>query len=105
VPPVPWCMEKALLREAMRGMLPEEVRVRPKTPFLADLIKYAIESKKWRPFPLSEPTSELRRFVDWERLGTTLVNATGSTLWVGLRPISLDYWLKAKAVVNEERIR
>jgi len=99
VPPVPWCMEKALLREAMRGMLPEEVRERPKTPLLGDPIKCFIENKKWRPVPLPEPTAELRKFVDWERLGTTLATAEGSTLWVGLRTISLCYWLKA--VENE----
>jgi asparagine synthase (glutamine-hydrolysing) len=31
-PPVPWRRDKRLLREAMRGRLPEEVRLRPKTP-------------------------------------------------------------------------
>jgi len=105
VPPVPWCMEKELLREAMRGLLPEEVRARPKTPLIGDFIKHFIESKKWNPLPLSEPPPELREFVDWERLGTTLATAAGSNLWVGLRPVSLSYWLKAKAVVNEKRIR
>lgn len=105
VPPVPWCMEKELLREAMRGLLPEVVRARPKTPLLGDFIKHFIETQKWRPLPLSEPTPELREFVDWERLGTTLAKASGSTLWVGLRPISLRYWLKVKGVVNGELIR
>lgn len=105
VPPVPWCMKKALLREAMRGMLPEEVRARPKTPFLGDLIKHSIESQKWKPVPLPEPTADLRQFVDWERLGTTLATAAGSTLWVCLRPVSLCYWLKLKGVVNDEGIR
>jgi len=81
-------MEKKLLREAMRGMLPEEVRARPKTPLLGDLIKHLSKSRKWRPVPLPEPAAELREFVDWERLGTTLAAATGSTLWVGLRPVS-----------------
>jgi len=103
VPPVPWCMEKALLREAMRGTLPEMVRARPKTPLLGDSIKHFVESKQWRPVPLPDPAAELRWFVDWERLGTTLATAAGSTLWVGLRPVSLCYWLKA--VVNEEGIR
>ncbi len=103
VPPVPWCMEKELLREAIRGMLPEAVRTRPKTPLLGDSIKYFIESKRWMPMPLPEQAADLRRFVDWERLGTTLATAAGSTLWVGLRPVSLCYWLKG--VVNEERIR
>ena len=103
VPPVPWCMEKELLREAMRGMLPEEVRARPKTPLLGELIKHYVESKKWSPLPLSEPTPEVRKLVDWERLGTTLSTAAGSTLWVGLRPVSLCRWLKG--VVNDEGIR
>ena len=105
VPPVPWCMDKELLREAMRGLLPAAVRARPKTPFLGDSIKHFIKSKKWSPLPLPEPTPELQKFVDWERLGTTLATAAGSNLWVGLRPVSLSYWLEAKAVVNEERIR
>ncbi len=32
VPTVPWAREKMLLREAMRGRLPDEVLARPKTP-------------------------------------------------------------------------
>jgi len=104
VPPVPWCVEKELLRKAMHGVLPEAVRARPKTPLLGDLIKLSIETKKWKPMPLPEPDGELRQFVDWEQLGTTLAKASGSTLWVGLRPVSLCYWLKAKGVVNGERI-
>jgi asparagine synthase (glutamine-hydrolysing) len=103
VPPVPWCMEKELLRKAMHGMLPEAVRLRPKTPLLGDAIKYFIESKRWTPIPLPDPPADLRTFVDWERLGTTLAIASGSTLWVGLRPVSLCYWLKG--VVNDEWIR
>ncbi len=105
VPPVPWCMEKVLLCDAMRGMLPEQVRARPKTPLLGDLIKHSIESKKWRPVPVPEPPPELQKFVDWKRLGTTLATAAGSTLWVGLRSVTLCYWLRVKGVVNDEGIR
>ena len=93
-------MEKELFREAMRGMLPEKVRARPKTPLLVDSIKHFIESKKWSVLPLPKMAPELQEFVDWERLTTTLETAAGSNLWVGLRPVSLSYWLKAKAVVN-----
>jgi asparagine synthase (glutamine-hydrolysing) len=99
VPPVPWCMEKALLREAMRGILPEEIRTRPKTPLLDDSLQLFIESKQWSPLPLPEPNEELRNFVDWERLRTTLTTPVGSTLWVALRPVSLFHWLKG--VVKE----
>ncbi len=32
VPAVPWCREKYLIRTALRGVLPEMVRLRPKSP-------------------------------------------------------------------------
>jgi asparagine synthase (glutamine-hydrolysing) len=35
VPPIPWMVNKALLRAAMHGLLPEPVRLRPKTPLAA----------------------------------------------------------------------
>jgi len=94
VPPVPWCMEKELLREAMRGMLPEKIRSRPKTPLLAEPLDSFVESKRWSPLPLPEAPEELRMYVDWRRVRATLKTATGSTLWIGLRPVSLGYWLK-----------
>jgi hypothetical protein len=32
IPAVPWCMKKTILREAMRGLLPEPVRLRKRRP-------------------------------------------------------------------------
>jgi hypothetical protein len=87
-------MEKELLREAMRGILPEEIRSRPKTPLPVDLIASFVENNKWSPFPLPEPASELRTYVDWQKLGATLSAAAGSARWVALRPVSLSFWLK-----------
>jgi asparagine synthase (glutamine-hydrolysing) len=36
VPSIPWCRDKHLVRRAMRGTVPEEVRRRPKTPLTCD---------------------------------------------------------------------
>ena len=94
VPPVPWCMEKELLREAMRGSLPEKIRCRPKTPRPVEPLDPFVESKRWSPLPLPDPPEELRTYVDWPRVSATLETATGSTLWIGLRPVSLSHWLK-----------
>jgi len=94
LPPVPWCMEKGLLREAMRGILPEEIRLRPKTPLSVEPIDHFVQSNQWSPLPLPEPSMQIRSFVNWDRLNATLAEARGSELWVGLRPLSLDYWLK-----------
>ncbi|MGH9743789.1 MAG: asparagine synthetase B family protein [Candidatus Acidiferrum sp.] len=96
VPPVPWCAHKALLRQAMRGLLPEEIRLRPKTPLLADTLRIQLDRGGWRPVPPSEPAVEMREFVNWERLRATLANAGGSRLWTDLRGVSLNYWLERR---------
>jgi asparagine synthase (glutamine-hydrolysing) len=93
VPPVPWCMEKELLREATRGLLPEEIRLRPKTPVPVELLNSFVNTRQWSPFPLPEPPAELLTYVDWRKLAATLQTASGAVLWAGLRPVSLGYWL------------
>jgi asparagine synthase (glutamine-hydrolysing) len=95
LPPVPWCMHKELLRQTMRGLLPERIRARPKLPLLGDPLRIHAESGSWSPLGLSEPASKMRMFVDWDQLSPTLVGAQSSDLWSDLRPVSLNYWLKA----------
>jgi asparagine synthase (glutamine-hydrolysing) len=41
VPPYPWCIRKELLRQAMKGMLPDTIRLRPKTTPKVDSIPLA----------------------------------------------------------------
>jgi asparagine synthase (glutamine-hydrolysing) len=36
IPPVPWCVDKHILREAMATVLPDAVVRRPKSPLAAD---------------------------------------------------------------------
>lgn len=36
LPPFPWMVDKLILREAMRGRLPDDVRTRPKAPLAGD---------------------------------------------------------------------
>jgi asparagine synthase (glutamine-hydrolysing) len=43
IPTVPWCVDKKLLRLAMRGSLPEAVRLRPKTPMADDVFQARVE--------------------------------------------------------------
>jgi asparagine synthase (glutamine-hydrolysing) len=96
LPPVPWCMHKELLRQTMRGLLPERIRTRPKVPLLDDPLRIHAESGGWSPLPLPEPASEMRTFVDWEHLSSALGGAHSSDLWSDLRPISLNYWFKSR---------
>ena len=95
VPPVPWCMNKELLREAMRGKLPEEVRLRGKTPLQGDPLLLHAEKNGWRPLLADRACETLRMFVNCKVLHTTSHPALGLMLWADLRPIALNYWLKS----------
>jgi asparagine synthase (glutamine-hydrolysing) len=103
VPPIPWCADKELLRFAMRGRLPEEIRSRPKTPLLGDAISIFVENGSWSPVPLPVQNRALRAFVNWQRLDATVRRARASNLWTCLRAVSLNYWLKG--VENAGAIR
>jgi asparagine synthase (glutamine-hydrolysing) len=93
VPPVPLCVRKEILRRTMRGLLPEQVRLRPKRLFTGDLIGLHMAAGRWKPLPILQPSNEFSRFVNWRTLEACLERAQDS-LWTNLRPISLLYWLR-----------
>lgn len=95
VPPVPWCAEKELLRRAVKGGLPEQIRLRSKTPLVTDPLAAWAECFKWNPFPLPSATPEIESFVNWGELAATLTGYSASNLWVDLRPVALNHWLRA----------
>jgi asparagine synthase (glutamine-hydrolysing) len=94
VPPIPWCADKYLLRQSMRGLLPEKVRLRRKTPLLRSPLEIHMGRGNWRPALSQVPPAEAREFVNWEKLRTTLKGAAGSTIWNHLRGVSLAYWFQ-----------
>jgi len=94
VPPVPWCVNKELLRRAAHGLLPEEIRVRPKTPLRGDPLTIYAESGTWKPTPLPAPSPQLLAFANWGKVGASLANQRSPDLWIDLRPVCVNYWLK-----------
>ncbi|MCP4307851.1 MAG: asparagine synthetase B [bacterium] len=88
VPVLPWCVNKILLREAMQGRLPEDVRARPKTPL--------------RDYP-EHGTADwvLAQTIPGERLAKYLGSGhqTPTDEWTPLDApdhiIALDHWLKS----------
>jgi asparagine synthase (glutamine-hydrolysing) len=95
VPPIPWSMDKYLLRRSQIGVLPDEIRLRRKTPVTVDVMLLHAASGKWSP-PLVESLGErLREAVNFELLGSYLRGAMDDSLYVHLRPIALARWLKS----------
>ncbi len=99
MPPVPWCLSKHLLREAMRGVLPEPIRRRPKTPLVA-APKHPTEipvSSLWHGLVQRVPA--VARYVDPNRVGEELLRyesagggaPLGSEIYL---PLELGFWLE-----------
>jgi asparagine synthase (glutamine-hydrolysing) len=96
IPPIPWCLNKTLLRRAMRGMLPDSVRLRPKTPLAADpvLIHFQQGAAGWidryeTPAELANP---LTAGLFPLKLDRSACDGEHFRQQLGL--VSLDLWLR-----------
>lgn len=96
LPELPWCVDKTLLRLALRGTLPEEVRTRPKAP-LPGFPEY--EALRGRGIPQAEQlfaVQGLERFVDVGRLrqlANQYAKLRPAEIELVLRPLGLAAWL------------
>ena len=94
LPPLPWCVNKELLRVAWRGKLPPEVLSRPKTPLgdsLKPLLKAASASRLWQ---VSSDVGQVEAFVDVAAFNGLSSNDGYSSRQLML-PRSLALWLQA----------
>ncbi len=102
LPPLPWCADKQLLRVAMRGMLPEPVRRRPKTPLGGDPVFLLWQRQAGRT--VSPPANDLvARYVDVERIPPFAGNESIVEVWLNLTPLSLKYWLQEAIMEYKNR--
>ena len=95
VPLIPWSMDKYLLRRSQIGTLPDEIRLRRKTPVTVDVMLLHLASGKWNPAIVESPGERLREAANCELLDSYLRHATDDSLYVHLRPIALARWLKS----------
>ena len=102
VPPVPWLVSKELLRVAMRGILPDEVCTRPKSPLGGDPLVEHLRYSKTRWVDDFSPVSELTRYVHREAIPRVNQEEDSTTLWMNLRPLSFNYWLSNLAATSHE---
>ncbi|HZI80129.1 MAG TPA: asparagine synthase-related protein [Vicinamibacterales bacterium] len=95
LPSYPWCIGKTALREAMVGLLPEDVRRRPKTPLAFDPVGVRRRLSLDEVVRTLSAAPGLERFVDVRRLAAT-VAPTGLLLDAEpgtLAALSLALWL------------
>ncbi len=92
MPPLPWSVNKHLLRTAMRGTLPESIRLRPKSPLGGDPLCAHLRKPGADRLDRFEPTVELSRSVD-RSLVPALAGGGADDPWLHIRPLCLNYWL------------
>jgi len=94
LPPVPWCVNKQIVRAAMRDKLPPEIVCRPKTPLAGDPA-IEIAGKGVTASDRFEPHSMLMRYIEQTAVrGVSRENDTWA-LWMNSRPLGLSLWLKS----------
>jgi len=90
IPAVPWCRQKYLVRRAMKGVLPEPVLCRPKSPLTGDP---QWEEARRLGLIAFEPDAGLEPYVDGIRVPDQ-TNQDMINFWVDFRPRALNYWLR-----------
>lgn len=93
IPPMPWCFDKTILRLAMRGVLPEAVRLRPKTVVAGDPLVAQLRAPSSAWVDDWAPVAALRRYVDRKRVPRLIGEADSHAIWTNVRPLCLNHWL------------
>jgi len=96
LPALPWCSDKELLREAARGVLPDTVRLRRKSPLLADPLVALLQRPDSAWVDSFEAVSELGRYVERRLIPKVFGKKDAWTAWIHVRPLSLNFWLRSK---------
>jgi asparagine synthase (glutamine-hydrolysing) len=94
LPPIPWYMNKELLRRAQRDLLPDKIRLRPKA-YQNDPLQLHIAAGKWLPKAPERHPAALEGLVDWARLDELLTTAAANELYIHLSPVLIALWLNA----------
>ena len=94
LPPVPWCVNKELSRQAMNAALPAKILKRPKAPLLEDPLEACWQRGGWRPEPGNNPPKIIHEFVKWERWLATLESSKDYFYYQYLYLVSFSLWLK-----------
>ncbi|HEX8241852.1 MAG TPA: asparagine synthase-related protein, partial [Longimicrobium sp.] len=99
VPPAQWYNDKGVLRLGMRGLLPEAVLRRPKSPLPGDplQVRRRRDGDGWLGGRTLGP--EVEPYVDVARVPRAAGGRgadDGEPLWMQLRPLALSLWLRGQ---------
>lgn len=96
IPPVPWCMNKGILRSAMRDLLPEAVRRRPKSHLSADPVSVRLQQGDLEWLNYVQLSPEALKYIKADVLSSVDQPSDQGTYQsvVDFRPFYLALWLQ-----------
>jgi asparagine synthase (glutamine-hydrolysing) len=106
IPPVPWCSDKHILREAMANVLPEAILRRPKTGLAGDPVLAHVRTMGARGLEIRVPAAGLDRYVGGDPHARLSDATDPNALWLDLRPFCLGRWLddqRSRSLAYEAR--
>lgn len=104
LPVIPWVIGKHILRESMRGILPEAVRRRQKTTLAGDpgmQLRYSTKASEIDSFV---PTPELSNYVQRDAVPLLTTETDHNRLWINARPFSLNQWFKYSYMLDTKSL-
>lgn len=93
LPIIPWLLDKKILREAMEGILPDAVRLRPKSPLGGDPGLQLRSTAKFRAIDEFRAVPEILSYVDRKLIPRVTEALDSNQVWINVRPFSLNQWL------------
>jgi asparagine synthase (glutamine-hydrolysing) len=93
LPVIPWLLDKAIMRKAMMGVLPDAILRRPKSPLAGDPGLHLRHTKKFQNIDGFQPVAALSSFVDRKSIPKVTEEVDSNLLWINVRPFSLNEWL------------
>jgi asparagine synthase (glutamine-hydrolysing) len=93
LPALPWSSDKELLREVTRDVLPKAVRLRRKSPLIADPLVALLQRADWAWVDSFNPAPGLGHYVERKHIPNVFKEKDAWTAWIHLRPLSLNFWL------------
>ncbi len=91
IPPLPWFVHKQLVRRAMVGVLPDAVRLRPKTPLAGNPVSVLLRQQCSQWLSQISYHTRLREYVDLA-LVPPITHSDHGAPWINLRLLSLSNW-------------
>lgn len=94
LPVIPWILGKHILRESMRGVLPESIRTRRKTPLAGDPGLQLRYSRKVKEIDSFLPMPDVLNYIKRDAVPLLTTETDPASLWVNARPFSLNQWFR-----------